>query len=131
VPPITDSERRRVFEHYLGRALTFGECHESTCEGITREMWTALQQVADERTAESVAAARSAYEDEVTSWYEFAAVRRAVEAGEIPREQNTSEYHPEMLTFGAAQLDAARAWLEANRMKPGEIYRSMVLEQPR
>ena len=131
MPPITDSERRQVFEHYLDRALTFGECHESTCEGITRDMWTALQQVADAPTAASVVAARTAYEHEVRSWYEFAAVRRAVEAGDIPREQDTSEYRPEMLTFGAAQPDAAKAWLEINRIKPSEIYRSMVLEQPR
>lgn len=129
--PITDTERRQVFEHYLHRAVTLGECVESSCEGMTRNMWSALRQAALERTESSIAAARTAYDDDVIGSRELIAIQRAVRAGEIARNlRPTYDYRPEMITMSDAQPDAAQAWLAANRMNPGEIYRSEVLDQP-
>lgn len=131
MPPITDTERRGVFEHYLHRAVTFGECVESSCDGMTQTMWAALRRAAVERTAASAAAARTAYDDDRIESRELNAIRRAVRAGEIPRNlAPTSEYRSAMITTSDAQPDAARAWLDINRVTPGEIYRSEVLDQP-
>ncbi len=129
--PITAAERRQAFEHYLHRAITSGECVESSCDGMTRNMWAALRQAASERTDAAAAAARTAYDNDLVESRELVAIQRAVRAGEIAgNPRPTSEYRPEMITMNDAQPDAARAWLDANRLKPGEIYRSTVLDQP-
>lgn len=131
MPPISDTERRQIFEHYLHRAITLGECAESSCDGMTQKMWAALRRAALERTAASAAAALTAYDDDIIESRELNAIRRAVTAGEIPRNHRpASEYRPEMITMSDAQPDATQAWLDANRVSPGEIYRSEVLDQP-
>lgn len=131
MPPITAAERRQVFEHYLRRAVEFGECTESSCDGMTQNNWAALKRAAGERNDASVAAAWAAYDDDIVESRELVAIQRAVRAGEIPRTPRpVIEYRPEMITMSDAQPDAARAWLEVNRSNPGEIYQTEVLDQP-
>lgn len=130
VPPMTDAQRRDWFDYYLHCAVFLGEANEAGCVGINRDTWMALERVARERTIEAVKDARTVFEHDLNGWKETLAVRQALETGEIPHDQrDKSVYYPEMVNWGSADVNAAKAWLEANRKNPGEIYREMVLDQ--
>ena len=129
VPQMTDDERRGWFDYYLRRAAFFGECNEAGCVGIDRETWMAPKRVTNHRTLGAVTDARAVFERELNLWKETAAVERALQAGEIPHDpRGNSVYYPEMVSWGSVDVQATKAWLEANRQNPGEIYRAMVLD---
>lgn len=143
---MTDDERRDTFEHFLRRAVFFGECSYSSCMGIDHETWKALDRVTSEHTLEAVIEAREAFERDFTGvrMLEDRAVLRAVSAGEIA--STTVRYTPEPARPPGGNVkknvptnyldgmrfpdpDVAKAWIAANRANPGKIYRETVLDQ--
>ena len=62
--PLTATELADSFEHYLNRAVAYGEGGIRTCTGLSRSVFTAIDAVADEYpnpTAQTVQAARDAF----------------------------------------------------------------------
>lgn len=81
--PITEADRRAVFDYYLRRAVFFGERHEVYCIGISCETWQAIHAVVGEYPNvrfDSVLAAREELERQLDGRQSDAAMR-------YPREQ--------------------------------------------
>lgn len=124
----TDDELRETFDYLIRRAAFFGEYTESSCIGVDRETWIALKRVADERSAESVTAARIELERQMSGLYglEQEAVWLATRAGEIETHADTRNH---LTKHGYPVASAVDAWIDANRKNPGEIYRSAVVDK--
>ena len=68
MPQISDFDRLANFDHYLRRAIFFGEQHEVSCIGLNCATWRAIHVVGREFpnvTYESVLLARKVFETTV------------------------------------------------------------------